>query len=129
MQYGSHSDKQFTCEECSKPFPRKDNLAKHVKMVHEKRKYTCAICGETFSVSKIKSHYQRCKEKRNVAEKAVLNLAFEDEENVVTLEAVKQSFANSFVDFVDKYLDKDSLDCQQCQQTFNTANLLKVHRE
>ena len=103
VQYGPHSDKQFSCEECSNSFPRKDNLAKHVKMVHEKRKYTCAICGETFSVSKIKPHYQRCKEKRNAAEKAELNLALEDEENVVTLDAVKQSFVNSFVDFVDKF--------------------------
>ena len=112
MQYGPNSGKTLTCEKCSKSFPRKETPTRHVKSLHEKRKYSCAICGECLSLSKIKTHYHRCKEWKNASEKAELNLAFEDEENVVTLEAVKQSFANSFVDFVDKYLDKDSLDMQ-----------------
>ena len=81
-------EKTFTCEECSKSFPRKETLTRHVKSLHEKRKYSCAICGECLSLSKIKTHYHRCKEWKNASEKAELNLAFEDEENVVTLEAV-----------------------------------------
>ena len=72
MQYGLQSGKTLTCEKCSKSFPRKETLTRHVKSLHEKRKYSCAICGERFSLSKIKTHYQRCKERKNASEKAEL---------------------------------------------------------
>ena len=75
VQYGPHSGKSFQCEQCSKSFSRKENLAKHLTSVHQNKKYSCAICGEKFSLSKVKSHYQRCKAKRNGAEKEELNSA------------------------------------------------------
>ena len=44
-----NTEKEFQCEQCSKPFGRKDHLAAHIKSVHEKvKEFCCDQCMKQF---------------------------------------------------------------------------------
>jgi hypothetical protein len=46
-----HPEKSFACDQCDVVYVRKECLTRHVKSVHEKFKYECSFCPETFTVA------------------------------------------------------------------------------
>lgn len=54
---GSASSRPFTCKFCSATFGRRDNMAKHVRAIHQgERPYVCEICSFRFQK---KDHCQK----------------------------------------------------------------------
>ena len=45
VKYGAHSSRTLACQQCQKLFSRKEQLKEHIEFVHEKKMYSCAICG------------------------------------------------------------------------------------
>ena len=41
--------KIYRCLNCDKTYPYKDSLKKHVRVTHDRNKYTCDICNESYT--------------------------------------------------------------------------------
>ena len=57
----THGKTRFPCKLCSKDFPLKSLLKRHIKIIHEgikipKKKHPCPQCGKSFSIDHLKTH-------------------------------------------------------------------------
>ena len=48
-QETTKTEQTFLCEQCSKPFTRKQNLDRHKKIHIEKAKFVCNVCEMEFT--------------------------------------------------------------------------------
>ena len=63
-----HSGKTFNCDQCELSYSSQANLRRHLKAIHEKILFSCAVCGNSLSTKqKLKIHYSKCKAKATAA--------------------------------------------------------------
>ena len=109
-----HEDIKFPCKICSKSFSRKDNLAAHISVVHDKDKIACQKCGIKFSKKSNLSRHEKTFHSRGV-----------EGENIC--ECCEEAFPTPRLLQIHVKKVHKRFKCFECNSRFTTKAHLKEH--
>ncbi|XP_023238838.1 zinc finger protein 729-like [Centruroides sculpturatus] len=111
-----HVLKDCECRYCSKTFPRKSNLKKHMKKHLDIRPFRCSVCVKRFKYKKSLVHHEKLHTREKKFQCEFCTRSFNNIANFNRHKAVHESGASFFY-------------CDTCQRKFTDKHKHELHRK